>query len=148
MSKKRDPEKVLTEFLRMLRYGRIETVVVAGKRPDDPWRSRIKGASGADYPVNEAHPLDYHLKVAEARFNAELAKVMRVSNLHECRKLATETRSRRAHLVEGQVLALAALPIYANKGRGMAGAIAKRVNLHPSTVRRIIRKARQRNAHD
>lgn len=147
MSKKRDPEKVLAEFGRILRLGRVETVVRPGKRPDDPWRARIKGASGADYPVNEAHPLDYHLKVTEGRFKAELGKLRRLAELPDRQRQALNARAKAAEEKNRRVLELAASPPYVMKGAGKAGAIAVAVGLSPSQVRRIL-SAPKKNAHD
>ncbi len=147
MSKKRDPEKVLSDFRRMLRFGRVETVMKPGKLHDAPWRIRLKGSSGADYSAIEAHPLDYHLRVAEERFNAELAKLRRVAELPSRQRQALKARALAADKNKLQVLRLSETRPYIVKGAGMAGAIAAAVGLSVSQVRRILADAKK-NAHD
>jgi hypothetical protein len=147
MSEQRDRKKVLAEFGQILRSGRVETVVKPGKSKDDPWRVRLKGLAGADYAETENHPLDYHLKLAEAQFNAELGKLRRVAELPDRQLKAVEARTKTAEEKKRRVLELAEVPAYAGKGSGMAGAIAVAVGLSKSQVRRILAAAKK-NAHD
>ena len=147
MSKQRDRKQVLAEFGQILRSGRVETVAKPRKSKDAPWRVRLKGLAGADYAETENHPLDYHLKVAEAQFNAELGKLRRAAEFPERQRQAIEARTKAAEENKRRVLQLAEVPAYAVKGSGMAGAIAGAVGLSPSQVRRILAAAKK-NAHD
>lgn len=147
MSKKRDPEKVLAELGRILRSGRVETFIKPGKTHDAPRRMRIVGSRGADYAVTDAHPLDYYLKVAEARFNAEQGKLCRVVELPARQRKAVKANVKAGEENKRRVLVLAADAAYITKGSGMAGAIASAVGLSPSQVRKIL-AAEKKNAHD
>lgn len=148
MSKQRDRQKVLAEFGQILRSGRVAMVIKNDKRgPKYPDRMRLKGLAGADYAVTEASPLDYHLRIAEEQFKADLAKLCRDAELPSRQRLAVEARTKAAEKNKRRVLELAEDPTYAVKGPGMAGAIAANVGLSPSQVRRILAAAKK-NAHD
>ncbi|MFM6999910.1 MAG: hypothetical protein ACKOXU_02425 [Limnohabitans sp.] len=147
MSKQRDRQKVLAEFGQILRTGRVEIVARPGKTKDDPWRVRLKGLAGADYAITESHPLDYHLRIAEEQFKADLAKLCRDAELPSRQRLAVEARTKAAEENKRRVLELAEDPTYAVKGSGMAGAIAVAVGFSQSQVRRILAAAKK-NAHD
>jgi len=81
------------------------------------------------------------LERAEAAFTAEIEKVLRLHRLRHARALADQSRAEAAAAVAARVLSLAALPEFRRLGRGMAGAIAKRVFRTPRHVREILRKA-------
>ncbi len=148
MSKQRDRQKVLAEFGQILRSGRVAMVIKNDKRgPKYPDRMRLKGLAGADYAVTEASPLDYHLRIAEEQFKADLAKLRRVAELPSRQRKAVRATVRAGAENKRRVLELAACAAYQTKGAGMAGAIAANVGLSPSQVRRILAAAKK-NAHD
>lgn len=147
MSNKQDRQRALSAFGNILRSGRVEVTAKPGKRHDDPWRVRLKGSSGADYAETEAHPLDRHLRLMEAGFKAEIAKLRRVAELPSRQREAVKANAKPANENKRQVLKLAQSRAYIVKGSGMAGAIAAAVGLSDSQVRRILAAAKK-NAHD
>lgn len=101
---------------------------------------RLEGRRGADSSV---WPMDPVAQRREAAFLTELAEVPREVRLPEVRAARSKQAAAQKALTVADVLALASLPEMQGKGCNMAEAIAKKLTLSASQVRRILAEARK-----